>query len=128
LTKLEAWAQPRGYLADTPERRIFGFNNPEPSPGSTNYGYELWIVVGQDVSSNSEATVKDFGGGLYAVTRCDVKDPGKDIQQAWMKLVAWCENSPYRMARHQCLEEHIVMPSAHPPQQFVLDLYLPIAG
>lgn len=128
MAKLEAWATARGFLGDKAEHRIFGFNNPEPSPGSTNYGYEIWITVGQDVTSNGAATLKEFGGGLYAVTRCEVKDPGQDIPSTWKKLVAWCENSPYRMANHQWLEEHVVMSLTHPPQQFVLDLYLPIAG
>jgi DNA gyrase inhibitor GyrI len=128
MAKLEAWAKPRGFLNAPQEHRIFGFNNPDPSPGSANYGYEFWIVVGDDVQSNGEAAVKEFGGGLYAVTRCDVKDPWQDIPSTWKKLVAWCENSPYRMANHQWLEEHIVMPATRPPQQFVLDLYLPIAG
>ncbi len=29
--------------------RHFGFNNPNPSPGSPNYGYEIWTEIGSDV-------------------------------------------------------------------------------
>jgi DNA gyrase inhibitor GyrI len=128
LAKLQGWAEPRGFLDAPQEHRIFGFNNPDPSPGSANYGYEFWIVVGPDVQSDDEATVKEFGGGLYAVTRCDVKNPWQDIPGTWTKLVAWCENSPYRMAHHQWLEEHIVLSTTRPALEFVLDLHLPIVA
>ncbi len=43
--KLIAWAKP-GSLLDAPNKhRIFGFDNPCPSPGSPNYGYEFWITI-----------------------------------------------------------------------------------
>ena len=38
--KLRAWAGPRGLLDKPEEHPIFGFNNPNPSAGSPNYGYE----------------------------------------------------------------------------------------
>ena len=125
IRKLIAWAQPRGMLDGTACQRIFGFNNPDPSPGSPNYGYELWITVGSDVQPEGEVKIKEFSGGLYAVTRCEVKDPYKDIPETWQRLVAWCEDSKYRMAHHQWLEEHIG--PADQPADLVLDLYLPIA-
>ena len=68
--KLAAWAGPRGYLADLAQHRIFGFNNPNPSPGSPNYGYEFWMVVGAEVEAAGDMRILDFPGGLYAVTRC----------------------------------------------------------
>ena len=68
--KLVAWAEPRKLLADPDAHRIFGFNNPNPSAGSPNYGYEFWIEVDEDVQADPVVTVKTFGGGLYAVTRC----------------------------------------------------------
>jgi DNA gyrase inhibitor GyrI len=125
IRKLIAWAQPRGMLDGTACQRIFGFNNPDPSPGSPNYGYEFWITVGSDVQPEGEVKIKEFSGGLYAVTRCEVKDPYKDIPETWQRLVAWCEDSKYRMAHHQWLEEHIG--PADQPADLVLDLYLPIA-
>ena len=66
--KLIGWAEAKGLLRSG-EYRIFGFNNPNPSPGSPNYGYEFWMVVGQDVEPEGEIAAKDFAGGLYAVTR-----------------------------------------------------------
>lgn len=109
------------------EQRIFGFNNPDPTPGSPNYGYKFWITAGPEVQAEEGFTVKEFAGGLYAVTRCPVHDAGPDIPTMWKKLVAWCEGSKYRMARHQWLEEHLSTPG-QPGVEFVLDLHLPIAG
>ena len=39
--KLVAWAKPKGLFDDPAQHPTFGFNNPDPSPGSPNYGYEL---------------------------------------------------------------------------------------
>jgi DNA gyrase inhibitor GyrI len=126
--KLEAWAGPagRGYFADPAQHRIFGFNNPNPSPGSPNYGYEFWIMVGPD-EQGGDVTLADFPGGLYAVARVDlITEPYDQIPAGWMALNRWLEVSRYRMGRHQWLEEHIAVPDA-PAGQFSLDLYMPIA-
>ncbi|MEZ4638066.1 MAG: effector binding domain-containing protein [Caldilineaceae bacterium] len=106
---------------------MFGFNNPNPSPGSPNYGYEFWIVVGAEEESSADVPVKEFGGGLYAVTRCEVGGaPGDTIPATWQELVAWREDSAYRMGRHQWLEKHIPLGDMA-EDQFDLDLYMPIA-
>lgn len=122
LEKLAAWAGPRGLLAEPGRPRIFGFNNPSPSPASPNYGYEIWIEVGPDVQPDDAVQVKEFGGGLYAVTRCQGV---ATITDTWQQLVAWLAASPYRQAHHQWLEEHISVDAA--PEELILDLYAPIA-
>src|SRR5512137_1602722 len=66
-SKLEAWATAKGFMGDLVQHRIFGFNNPDPSPGSPNYGYEFWMVVGPQVQPEPGVPVKEFAGGLYAV-------------------------------------------------------------
>ncbi len=119
--KLAGWAGPRGLLQ--PDRpRIFGFNNPNPTPASPNYGYEFWIEVGPEVESDAQVEVKEFDGGLYAVTRCQGVET---IGDTWKQLVAWLAASPYRQAYHQWLEEHITVNMA--PDELILDLYAPIA-
>ncbi|MBM3134558.1 MAG: GyrI-like domain-containing protein [Chloroflexi bacterium] len=126
--KLVAWAKPKGYLDDPEHHRIFGFNNPDPAPGSPNYGYEFWMVVGPEVQPEAGVEIKDFPGGLYAVARCDVQgDPWRTIPAAWKKLVQWRENSQYQCASHQWLEEHLEE-EGMPEGDFNLDLYLPIAA
>lgn len=125
--KLTAWAGPLGLLDKPEQHRIFGFNNPNPAPGSPNYGYEFWITVGPDVVPTAEVDIKDLAGGLYAVTRCAVQnDPGNHIPATWQQLVRWREGSKYKSARHQWLEEHIST-AGLPEGDFILDLYLPIA-
>lgn len=121
--KLAAWAGPRGLLAEPDRPRIFGFNNPSPSPASPNYGYEFWIVVGPDVQAEGDVRIKQFDGGLYAVTRCQGVD---NITPTWKQLVAWLAASAYRQAHHQWLEEHISTVDVA-PNELTLDLYAPIA-
>ena len=124
--KLNAWAEPKGLLNDLENHPIFGFNNPNPSAGSPNYGYELWIKVDRDTLPEGEARLVDFDGGLYAVKRCPVpKGQFEVIGQTWQKLVTWCEDSPYKQATHQWLEKSVATDDQE--LEFVLDLYLPIA-
>jgi DNA gyrase inhibitor GyrI len=124
--KLIAWAKPKGLLDDREHHRIFGFNNPDPAPGSPNYGYEFWIAVGPDAQLEGEVEIKDFAGGLYAVARCEVQGkPYETIPAAWKKLVLWRENSPYKGAGHQWLEEHVS--GQNTGDDWNLDLYLLIA-
>ncbi|MGD2252894.1 MAG: GyrI-like domain-containing protein [Anaerolineales bacterium] len=124
--KLMDWARPRGLLDDPEKHRLFGFNNPNPSPGSPNYGYEAWIAVESDREAEADEKILDFNGGLYAVTRCLVPT-GKYvvISATWKKLIAWQEDSQYQRGTHQWLEE--MLPVSPPDTEFTLDLYLPIA-
>jgi len=117
--KILAWAKSEGLLEDLTAVRFFGFNNPDPSPASPNYGYEQWITVGPEVEAQGEIEIKDFSGGLYAVTRCQGIP---SISATWKKLVAWLEDSPYERAHHQWLEECLP-----PLEDNVFDLYAPIA-
>lgn len=123
--KMKAWAQEHNLLEEP--HRLFGYNNPDPSPGSPNYGYDVWLTVGESLQADGEARIIDFPGGLYAVTRIEVKNPGDDIPGAWQKLVKWMESSKYRHGRHQWLEEHIgPLAEMGGDQPFTLDLHLPI--
>ena len=112
--KLEAWARPLGLLEDVGRRRIFGFNNPNPSPGSPNYGYEYWLSVGSDLDLSDDRAdgirLLEFAGGLYAVLEVDPAvlggNLGETIPRAWQRLDAWVAEHGYRHGTHQWLEEH----------------------
>jgi DNA gyrase inhibitor GyrI len=124
--KILAWAGEKGLLVDIHAHRFFGFNNPSPSAGSPNYGYEQWITVGPEYQPEGEIQVKDFAGGLYAVTRCVGVE---NIFPTWQKLVAWHENSPYRHAHHQWLEEALNPEESLEGgdiQRAAFDLYMPV--
>ena len=121
--KLEEWARPKGYLNDLEQHRIFGFNNPNPSPGSPNYGYEFWIEVGSEVEAEDDVRIAEFGGGAYAVSRVEViGDAYEVIPEGWKRLHRWCEEQGVRFGNHQWLEGHI----NHDDKGFILDLYMPI--
>jgi effector-binding domain-containing protein len=120
--KILAFAQAAGI--DREQARFFGFNNPNPSPGSPNYGYEQWITVGPDVEAAGEVSIKEIPARRYAVTRCDSLE---HIGQVWQQLVTWFEDSPYQKPPHwcECLEELLTPPEV--PFEDVFDLYLPLA-
>lgn len=117
--KLMAFVDAKGLTGG--DNRYFGFNHPDPSPGSPNYGYEQWITVDEGVEAEGDITIKAFMGGLYAVARWE----GTPNPSVWQQLVHWTENSAYRLARHQWLEELISSPDLL-PDSAVFDLYLPV--
>lgn len=125
--KLLAWMKQRGL--DFTGRRLFGFNNPSPTPGSPNYGYEEWLTMeaGRDSQHLAEAggDIREghFAGGLYAVARC----AGVPNPEVWGRLVQWRTASPYRPAHHQWLEELLTPERIGQWDQVEFDLYLPIA-
>jgi AraC family transcriptional regulator len=124
--KMKAWAAAHNLSGRS--YRLFGYNNPDPSPGSPNYGYDVWITVDESVQADADVRIIEFPGGLYAVTRIEVNEPGNDIPSAWQQLVKWMENSKYRHGRHQWLEEHIgPLDEMGGEQSFTLDLHLPIS-
>jgi DNA gyrase inhibitor GyrI len=122
--KLADWAQPKGLLDARGTHRIFGFNNPDPSPGSPNYGYEFWIEIDPDLKVEKGVNVKDFPGGLYGVTRVNGVE---NITPAWQKLAAWRAESNYKTVNHQWLEEHTgPRPFTVTDKNLEMNLYIPI--
>lgn len=122
IEQMLAYAQANGYEYGSAGHRVFGFNNPSPTPGSPNYGYEVWMAVGPDAQPGQDVEIKDFPGGLYAVTRVKGVD---NIFPAWQKLVAWVEASQYRALNELCLEEQISAAGA-PLEELELALYEPV--
>jgi DNA gyrase inhibitor GyrI len=104
------------------KHRHFGFNNPNPSLGSPNYGYEIWVEVGPDIQPEGDIRILDFPGGLYAVTGFENLE---NIGRVWSELAQWREASSYREAHHQWLE-NLLNPLEADFRKYVFDLYLPI--
>ncbi len=115
------WAQANGLLQQP--HRFFGYNNPNPSPGSPNYGYDQWITAESAVPVIAPIKIRDFPGGRYAVARCVGV---QNIPVTWQQLVAWRETSPYRMGQHQWFEE-LLSPPNEEWDKAQFDLYMPIA-
>jgi AraC family transcriptional regulator len=125
--KVVNWAKSHDSWQEAPIVRIFGFNNPDPSEGSPNYGYEFWLTIGPGVQPDDEIKIKEFSGGMYAMLRCDVTaNPWDIIPTSWGKLVKWLESSYYKFGNHQWLEEHFSRSDSN-DKGFILDLYLPIS-
>ncbi|MFX1561336.1 MAG: effector binding domain-containing protein [Promethearchaeota archaeon] len=129
--KMVAFAEPRGLLKDLKKNPIFGFNNPNPSAGKEEYGYEFWIRINPKTELEEGVVKKKFDGGLYAVTRCNLtKEAASSYLQehgmleSWAKLDEWFKSSEYKKANHQWLEKS-VNPNK-PDEDLLLDLYFPI--
>lgn len=123
LEKMKAFAESKGLITDGEITfRHFGFNNPSPSPGSPNYGYEVWITVTPEIEPEGDIRLIHFPGGLYAVTQIVGVS---NIGEIWRKLVEWRENSHYRKAYHQWLEE-LINPLESDFEKYIFKLYLPI--
>jgi effector-binding domain-containing protein len=124
-SRILAFAKRKGLLNAPTGPRFFGFNNPGPSPGSPNYGYEQWVTVGPDVEGEDDVVIKEIPSRLYAVARCEGLE---NIREDWKALVVWFEDSPYKKPAHyyEGLEELLVPPEVA-YEDYVFDLYLPIA-
>lgn len=129
--KLVTFAEPRGLLKDLKKNPIFGFNNPNPSAGKEEYGYEFWIRIDPDMKLEEGVAKKEFSGGLYAVTRCNLTKESTSAflhehgqLESWANLMKWFESSGYKKGKHVCLEKS-VNPNK-PDEDLLLDLYLPI--
>ena len=103
----------------------YGFNNPNPSPGSENYGYEIWLPVDPSVEAIEPIQIKQFPGGRYATTRFTGLS---NIGRVWKELVAWVEDSPYAFGPNccQCLEKAL-SPFEPNVEKWIFELYLAVA-
>ena len=114
------WATRVGLVADSVKTRYLGFNNPNPTPGCAEYGYEVWVTIDEDFAVDA----KTVPGGKYAVMTVNAED-GDAIVRAWQRMVAWLKVSPYQLGRHQWLEEHLDFGDEQ-GHDMRLDLYMPI--
>jgi len=129
---LFSWARNEGLTENIQNHRFFGFNNPDPAPGSPNYGYEQWMTIDQKLQAHDKVQFKDFPGGRFAVTRC--KGVG-NLETTWQSFVAWIEDSIHQLGSEEftyCMEEllnpqELLKPMAERDyENLVFDLYLPV--
>ncbi len=128
--KMRSWAEPLGLLNRPKKHPVYGFNNPNPEPGNSEYGYEFWMVVDKEYELAEGMEFKKFKGGRYAVITCNLTEELESeffkehgYLESWKKLVEWVKASKYVMAKGPCLE------LAHDPDSagdHMLGLYQPI--
>jgi DNA-binding HxlR family transcriptional regulator/DNA gyrase inhibitor GyrI len=129
--KMRAWAEPRGLLGNPEKHPVFGFNSPNPTPGKEEYGYEFWIGITSDIEPEGDVTAKEFDGGLFAVTTCNLKEEMESeffrehgYLESYRNLKDWVKSSKYKLRKGSCLER------AHDPsaseEELVLEIHMPI--
>jgi len=121
--KLQRYAEEKNLLQEGQLPPTFGFNNPNPAPGSPNYGYEVWLPLEGELDPSGDIRLVDFEGGLYAVASCYGL---QNIGEEWLALAKWREGTAYAPGQHQWLE-HLLSPPNAAMEDFVFDLYLPVA-
>jgi DNA gyrase inhibitor GyrI len=127
IERMERFAAARGLAPGSDDHPLFGFNNPNPSPGSENYGYELWMKVGPDVEPEGDTAVKKIPAASYAVTRFTGLSR---IGEVWKAFGAWFDDSPY--ASHtppqvpQCWLESPQNFGESDVEKCIFDLYLAV--
>jgi len=124
---IEQFCAEHGINPQDGTHQYFGFNNPNPSPGSPNYGYEVWLTVDDQVQvgDSRDVEIKGVPAATYAVHRFTGLE---NIGDEWRAFVRWFEDSGHEPGdcRH-CLEQ-LRTPMDRPPEEWVFDLYLPIGG
>ena len=122
---IDKFASKAGVELDFSTLRLYGFDNPSPSPGSSNYGYEVWLPIDESVEAIDPIRIKQFEGGTFASTRFTGLS---NIGRVWKELVAWVEDSSYTFGPNscKCLEKNDT-PLEQDPEKWTFDLYLSVA-
>ena len=116
-----AWAKKKELIESF---HTFGFNNPSPwATEGPEYGYEVWVVIDDDLEVEDGVKVKEFPGHLCAVTSIEKL---ADIGDAWKELYTWVKKSEnYHHAKVGGLEQ-VTSPLGTPEQELCFNLYLPV--
>lgn len=119
-------------LYDKPGFRHFGFNNPSPEPGKTEYGYEMWAVIPEDFEVPEPFVRKEFAGGLYAAIPTYLPAIG----ERWGQLFEWVQNNEscemdwnpdiLRNELEECIDYLAFNSENTPESSKQLDLLMPI--
>ena len=126
------WATARGVFENPGRFHVFGFNNPVPL-GRELRGYEIWITIPPGYDPGDDVTVKEFGGGKYAVmTLRGLQNIGPTCRT----LYQWVAHSPkYALGWPEDYDCHnspsldlelCISPPGTPGDEIVMDYYVPI--
>jgi DNA gyrase inhibitor GyrI len=119
-----AFAKSKGLVDADNHIKTFGFNKPAPwITTGDEYGYELWVVVGDELEVPPYLRVKNFPGAKCAMTQIEKL---ADIGEAWEYLYQWVGDHPeYEYAHMDGLEE-VLSPLGTPEEEYAFKLYLPV--
>jgi len=108
--ELIKWEQEKNLLSKNMRYHFFGFNNPIPTEDNPVYGYEVWLPLDDDFEGDGEIKIKEFKGGLFAVTEMLFSDflSGQDWNVFHSAAKLWMKENMYEFdSTVQWLEEHI---------------------
>ncbi len=71
-----------------PDYRLFGFNNPNPTPENEFHGYEFWVTIPDDMEVPSPLVKKRMPGGLYAAHCIKMGD-----FEQWLPFWTWVHDN-----------------------------------
>ena len=120
--KMNEWARANGILINKETHPTFGFDNPSPTRGKEEYGYEFWLKIDDDFETDDDIKIIDIPERLYAVTTSwRLADVGRD----WKNLDRWLKEHDYEIIKNiPCLERaHLINVSE---DELVLDLLVPL--
>lgn len=128
-----AWQKLRNWIVENDAKtmaaaqRFFGFNNPNPAPGSDQYGYEQWMTLPADYQPREGEVIKTLAGGLYAVGGFRASTP-ESFGPAWQRLMDWRIDSDYAYDESRpWLEELLTKESVFAAFDAVdFDCYMPV--
>ena len=128
----QAWAKAHGLIDKYRFLSVLEFNNPW-GPDDKPRGYEIWcFLTGLDDVNLSDVIVKDFPGGLYAVTTVAGLDKIIDgIEFLHKQLKGHPRYEPdypkgYRHGLDPVPEfEMVYTPEARRAEDFILDYFIP---
>ena len=118
--KAASWAESRGLLGETPTR-VFGRNNPPPSPGKKEYGYEFFLELEPGLKEEEGVRIEKLPGGRCAVLACEGVE---HLPETWRRLYDWVTTNGKKVADHG-LEEHL-NPGEPDVSRLEFDLWLPV--
>lgn len=125
-----------GLAGIKPDARVYGFNNPNPSPNAAEYGYEFLVTVPDDFPVPEPYQKKTYKGGSYAAHCIKMGD-----FHEWEWLCEWAEDNEDYMPDYSaegganmggCLEDHLNFlyyagkETEFPWNDVQIDLLLPI--
>jgi len=122
---LNAFTRKLGFTSGSEGHPSYGFNNPNPSPESKEYGYELWCKVDPDTNPKPPVKIKRIPGARYAVTRFTGLS---NIGRVWKQFAAWVKDNHEETppCTIQCWLESLQTPDEPDPEKWVMDLYIAV--
>ena len=104
MNKMLNWCNEQNISIGDAKNIIYGFNNPNPTQESNEYGYEFWLKVDSNLKPENDFRLIEYHGGEYAITECT---GAMNMFNNWVALYEWCKENNYKLGYHQPLERII---------------------